>query len=741
MSLFKFRNLALACFGFLIALYLSFNASTTLRLSVLLCAIFTIFILLVLFIITRRKAFKDSILRYSPLCILIALAMIFSFTVFDRTKEKAILCDENEHIIVAKVDRVIKSTKYSGEYEIDISSIDDENEKLHLALFDDKGTLLDNDIICARVVFERELARDLGNGISFGARAVEYISVEAGKPDPVDHFRNANKFLDSLFKDSLNDEAYALMSAMFLGNRERLDESTNRDFARVGLVHILSLSGMHVSIFMAIVCFFISRLHAPRAVRVLLTAIIIFVFIAINGFQKTALRAGLMQLFFFTSFYIWERPDSVSSLFVSVFLICLFDPYAVFSLSLLLSFLAMLGCICTGYVMKKSKLSLKCRTRLARFCLLTLGSTIFVTAMTIPFIAIKFKQISLFSFLSNLIIAPVLNILIYIAPLMLLVAKIPFVSEALAFVCEGITYISTNACRWLASFEHSVIPINTKWQLLGAFIVFTSAWLFIILSKKHTRAASFCAILGFLFIFTSTSLLYIERANNEYISVSSASSGDAVFIESNNSLTIIEASSHELSSSLAYIGQLTLGYTEIDNLVLCDYNHRLPAYIDSVTSSTIVRRIYLQDPCNEKEIELHNEIIPILEARGVKLEYIKSSTKVDNIEISFCQSSYNASSTKRSVAYSAIINNVRFTYLGASSYELVDYFPSDYANASDYVVFGSYGPTYKIEYDYELKCLDYCTFLGNSKEFAGFKAQEACANKEISEGTKIHIPH
>ena len=75
------------------------------------------------------------------------------------------------------------------------------------------------------------------------------------------------------------------------------------------------------------------------------------------------------------------------------------------------------------------------------------------------------------------------------------------------------------------------------------------------------------------------------------------------------------------------------------------------------------------------------------------------------------------------IAASLLLDNKRYTYLGASSYELLSYFPTDYIEASDVVAFGSYGPSYSIDFDYPVSNIDYFIFLGNSYDFASESIQ------------------
>ncbi len=716
-NLFRHRSFAFGCAIFLFVLFISKYASTITRIAIGIIALFCLLLLCTLFLITKREAFKKAILSLGAVLIMTIIAVLLTVFVMDARLSKASLCDSNEHVVVGKVDRVLYKKDEYAIYSLDVSYADDEKNKFKVCLIDDLGVLKENDIITARVTFV-DHPITVQEGITFSAITIEYTSIEAGKNDFVDYLRYTNKFLDSVLRESLNDNTYSLMSAMFLGNVENLSSQIYRDFTRIGLVHILSLSGMHVSIVVSIIGFFISKLRARKWIRMLLISLLIFAFIAITGFSDTALRAGFMQFVFFGAFFIRERTDLSSALFLSVFAICLIDPFSVFSLSLHLSFLAMLGCIASIYFIKRCDGRLRIRSKILRICYFTLVTTIFVTFITLPVVVIEFGQFSLFSFLSNLIITPILNLLIYLAPLMLIVAKIPVASSVVASVCEWICKICLEMSSFASRASFSAMSVSTIWQFIGVSVAFFGVIIFILLTKKQTRIALIC-FLGGILIFASASIgRRIDRQNNSYIYTSSISENDAIFVESKGKLTVIEACNDSISIMASPNISSYLGYTEIENYVTCDYSYKTKSYIDELTDQMVVRNLYLQVPANEDEVVWHDLTVKMLRDKGICVKYIEKSFYIDDIKLDFCTSSYVPRSTKRAVAFSLLVNDVRLTYLGASSYELANYFPCDYASSSELVIFGAYGPTYTTPYDYELRDLDGYTFFGKSYDFA-----------------------
>ncbi len=742
MGIFKYRNLALGCAGFLITLYLCYYLSAALAIFVASVCIITAAALWIAYCKGKSKRLLNVSIKYTPLLILITLAIIISTLTFVNDKEDLKYCDNTLHTVSGKVEAVNHQSEYFSVYIAKLNEIDGEKKNLSIVLYENGGTLLENYDFTATLKFgtleNKELGFDaanyyLDNGIILMGNIGEFKHVSQGSKDFIDNFKDVNLYLDNIFKKSLNSDTYPIVSALFLGNRHLLSDSLNRDFSRVGIVHILSLGGMHVSIIITMLGFAISRLNIKGYLQILLTSIAILFFVGITGFSETAMRAGIMQLIFYFIFFLWSKADSITSLFVAVSLICAFAPYLIFSLSLMLSFFSMLGCICSAKMLFKSRLLLKVKFKPLRFIILTAATTIGVTFMALPLTFIHFGTVSLVAIPANILIVPILNILIYLAPCILILSPVPYVCDFLAYICQLICKITTTVCHFLSNLRGICLDITGSIQLVGVIFIFISCLIMLILPKRGLKL-SFSMLLVSIFVFTiGTGVVFINRRNNFYITTYT---GDAVVVESDNTLTYIDISDHE---SALYPNDLCsyIGYTEIDSYVSLSYSSRLPNYLDRLTDNAIVRKVYLSKPFTENETKYYDACVDVLESKGIECQF-SDELEIKDVSLTICSDSYISRSTKRAVVFSLLMNNTRYTYLGASSFELGTMEPALLASASDILAFGSYGPKYEVSYYYNAPFLEYILFMGNSKDYAE-KDMLSCANMETYSPLTIRI--
>jgi len=142
-------------------------------------------------------------------------------------------------------------------------------------------------------------------------------------------------------------EAGGLFEALLLGCRDDLDIEDAANFKNAGCAHILALSGQHLAILAAAICFLLKPLLGVRRARIGALAIAVF-FIFIAGPGPSLLRAVLMYALSAAAFFL-DRPQSSLTILALAFIITTSgDPESSRSLSYVLSYLALFGLAALG---------------------------------------------------------------------------------------------------------------------------------------------------------------------------------------------------------------------------------------------------------------------------------------------------------------------------------------------------------------------------------------------------------
>lgn len=102
--------------------------------------------------------------------------------------------------------------------------------------------------------------------------------------------------LKSIYDNVSDSMTASLMSAVIINERTALDKDVWDDYSRTGVVHIIAISGMHITLFVTIVFFLLSFIKNKKYEKWKYGIAIGFVwlYVALTGLPPSAVRAGIM---------------------------------------------------------------------------------------------------------------------------------------------------------------------------------------------------------------------------------------------------------------------------------------------------------------------------------------------------------------------------------------------------------------------------------------------------------------
>ena len=163
--------------------------------------------------------------------------------------------------------------------------------------------------------------------------------------------KNGNLFLNALafLRLSLRKGAEqvfgsrnsALISAIVLGDRSGLDAETRQLFQDGGILHVLTVSSLHVTLLGLTLYKILRRLRQSFLVSALASGFLVVSYCLMTGSSYSAVRAGVMFLLWLGSQITGRTFDRLTALGAAAILILLRQPLALTDAGFLLSF----GCI------------------------------------------------------------------------------------------------------------------------------------------------------------------------------------------------------------------------------------------------------------------------------------------------------------------------------------------------------------------------------------------------------------
>jgi len=178
------------------------------------------------------------------------------------------------------------------------------------------------------------------------------------------------------------------------------------DMRTAGLVHIFSVSGMHVGFFSVALLFLLRKLRVGAKTAHIITIIAVFIYALFAGLPPSAFRASVMLLVSLTAKMTRKRYDPLSALSLTAIILILFNPLTIYDLGFQMSASAILGIICFYSAFRQAlskRATNKASAYIAKTTALSLSANSFLWV-------ISFKNFSFFGtyfVLANAIVLPI----------------------------------------------------------------------------------------------------------------------------------------------------------------------------------------------------------------------------------------------------------------------------------------------------------------------------------------------
>lgn len=222
--------------------------------------------------------------------------------------------------------------------------------------------------------------------------------------------------VSSLIERACPQETRGLLKALIVGDRSEISPETREVFNRIGIAHLLAISGLHIGM-VATLAFLGFRLILARSQRILLAAwatkgaallsvfpVLFYGFLA--GMSPATQRAVIMVLVFLMALLFEKEQDTINTLTLAALVILIISPTALFTISFQLSFAAVFAIL---YMLKHLPFVIGLRRgpptvykRLALFLLVSAAAIM----GTLPITLYYFNQTSLIGILTNCVMVP-----------------------------------------------------------------------------------------------------------------------------------------------------------------------------------------------------------------------------------------------------------------------------------------------------------------------------------------------
>lgn len=280
--------------------------------------------------------------------------------------------------------------------------------------------------------------------------------------------------------------AYAgIFQAMILGERGNLDAETKMQYQMAGIMHILAISGLHIS-FVGMGFFrLLKKAGTGNGVAGAVSAFLIYAYGVVTGGSVSAMRAVGMFLVLVGAGIAGRSYDLLSAMALSAIVLLLDAPAYLYNVSFLLSFGAVIG---IGALTPEicSLLNLKKRTAKS------LAGSVIVWLITLPIALHAYGEVSLAGVILNLLVLPTSGIVlasgIFALPVGIFVIEI---AKRVVFPGKCVLFFYEKLCEVVGWIPHSTWIAGSPqlWQCAVYYVMLGVAFTGVKWGKKAASVA------------------------------------------------------------------------------------------------------------------------------------------------------------------------------------------------------------------------------------------------------------
>jgi len=163
---------------------------------------------------------------------------------------------------------------------------------------------------------------------------------------PLQWIYSLRERLSASLARALPEPQGSLAQAILLGLRGNIPDSLYEAFSRTGTAHLLAISGLHISIIIAMfLSFGILVFGRRRSIYIWLTLLITWLYALLAGMHPPIIRAAIMGSLFLIAEYLGRQRSAIIALAFAAAVMVGVQPNLLWTVSFQLSFLAIAGLI------------------------------------------------------------------------------------------------------------------------------------------------------------------------------------------------------------------------------------------------------------------------------------------------------------------------------------------------------------------------------------------------------------
>ena len=530
--------------------------------------------------------------------------------------------------------------------------------------------------IIGNYYYEDEEETDYFNDIKLGDRIIIYGNLKEANNNTIPNLFNYKKYLstngifylmtiDKFEKVGNNTSIIYYIKNKLIGRINNIkksgsyvktfvlaineiDKDVRSSYQYNGISHLFSISGMHITLFATFLLCIMNKISYNRYFNYFIVNLFLISFMVLVGFTASSVRSVLMFILFSINKLFNLKIKSLDIMLIVLIVLLLINPFYLYSVSFLFSYI-----ISTGIVMANRNIK-KIKNKLVKNLYISFISFMF----SLPICINYFNQVNVLSVVLNLFFIPLVSSIIF--PLSIVSLFVPKI--------DAILYLFISIMEKCSLFVSNISMLVINFPKVGIVLVIIY---YVILVISLYKSKMYIGVILLIILFKNISyfdsdlrVLVFDVGQGDSILVSFPNNGGNVLIDTSGDTMNYESSNNVGNKIIPYLK--TVGITKIDYLVVShgDFDHMGEA-INLVNNFKVKNVVFNCGPYND----LEKELIKVLNKKKIKYYTCIKELRISGYKMYFLNTrEYDNENDNSSVVYFNY-EGYKFLFMGDAGIE------------------------------------------------------------------------
>jgi competence protein ComEC len=302
--------------------------------------------------------------------------------------------------------------------------------------------------------------------------------------------RFCSGYASRTFRKYINDpKILGIAEALLLGQTLLISEDVYQAYSDTGAIHVLSVSGLHVAIFISIFIWMFSKSSRDdflwKIFKIVSLLVIVWFYVVMTGMAPSVMRAGIMVSIYIIGINLFKGTNSYNILAIAAIIMLIYNPYYIFQASFQFSFISLLSIL---YFQPKIKAWWNPQTKAGIFVWDLVNVSLAAQIMIFPVTVYYFHQFPTYFAISGIVAVPLVTFIIYCGTMLIIFEAVfssinIIVAPFFTLLIKGLNF----SIEWISKLPFSKIENIWISEIGLSFMIISILVMILWLELRHIR--------------------------------------------------------------------------------------------------------------------------------------------------------------------------------------------------------------------------------------------------------------